>query len=136
MMQSSIRGELTRQMRTNSSVDSFEQEVKFFRHTWTRRGHDGKEFDRIVKSCPWLAKKTLVRGPNKVKPKPSVYKIQHSRSLRYFPFRRVIKKHAKVVQRFVGHECKRVVARTTSSDERTMSRGRTPDGRVRVECLF
>ena len=31
MMQSTIRGELTGLLRTNSSVDSFEQEVTFFR---------------------------------------------------------------------------------------------------------
>ena len=83
MMQSTIRGELTRLLRTNSSVDSFEQEVKFFRLKWTRRGHDGKEFDRIAKSYPWLAKKTLVGGPKKIKSKPFVCKIQHSRSLRF-----------------------------------------------------
>ena len=93
MMQSTIRGELTRLLRTNSSVDSFEQEVKFFRLTWTRRGHDGKEFDRIAKSYPWLAEKTLVGCPNKVKPKPFGYKIQHCRGLRYFPFQGVINKH-------------------------------------------
>ena len=50
MTQSTIRGEPTRLFRTNSSVESFEQEVKFFRLKWTRRGHDGKEFDRIAKS--------------------------------------------------------------------------------------
>ena len=73
-MQSTIRGELTRLLRTNSSVDSFEQEVNFFRLKWTRRGHDGKEFDRIAKSYPWLAKKTLVGGPKKGKSKPFVNK--------------------------------------------------------------
>ena len=31
MMQSTIRGEVTHLLRTNSSVDSFEQEVKIFR---------------------------------------------------------------------------------------------------------
>ena len=91
MMQRTIRGELTRLLRTNSSVDSFEQEVKFFRLEWTRRGHDGKEFDRIAKNYPWLAKKTLVGGPKKIKSKPFVYKIQHSRSLRFLPFRRIVK---------------------------------------------
>ena len=48
--------------------------------------------------------------PNKcaevVKPKPFVYNEQHYRSLRYFPFRRVINKHVKVVERFLGRECK------------------------------
>ena len=136
MMQRTIRGELTRLLRTNSSVDSFEQEVKFFRLKWTRRGHDGKELDRIAKSCPWLAKKTLVGDPKEVEPKPSVHKKQHSKSLRFFPFGRVINKHVKVVQRFLGHECKPIVARTTSSNECTVSRGRTADRRVRVECLF
>ena len=113
LLQSTIRGELTRHLRTNSSVDSFEQEVKFFRHKWTRRGHDGKEVDRI-KSYPWLAKKTLVGGPKKIKSKPFVYKIQHSRSLRFFPFRRIVNKHATVVQRFLGLECKPIVARTVA----------------------
>ena len=40
--------------------------------------------------------------------------IQHSKSLRYFPFRRVINKHGKVVQRFLGRECKPIVARTVA----------------------
>ena len=55
MMQSTIRGELTHLWRTNSSVDSFEQEVKFFRLKWTRRGHDSRDFDRIAKCYPWLS---------------------------------------------------------------------------------
>ena len=105
---------------------------------WTRRGHDGEEFDRIAKSYPWLAKKTLVGGPKKVEQKPFVDKIQHSRSLRHFPFRRVINKHVKVLQRFLGHECQLWLAPLllTSSDECTVSRGRTADGQIRVECLF
>ena len=98
MTQRTIRGEPTRLLRTNSSVESFEQEVKFFRFRWTRRGHDGKEFDRIAKSYPWLAKKTLAGGKKKVKSKPFVCKIQHSRSLRCFPFRRVVNKRVKVAQ--------------------------------------
>ena len=82
MMQSTIIGELTRLLRTNSSVNSSEHEVKFFRLKWTRRGHDGKEFDRIAKSYPWLAQKTLVGGPKKIKSKPlCVQNTQHSRSL-------------------------------------------------------
>ena len=112
MMQSAIRGELTPLSRTNSSVDSFEQEVKFFRLKWTRRGHGGKEFDRIAKSYPWLAKNTLVGSPKKVKWEPFGYKIQLSRSLGYFPVRRVINKHVKVVQRFWGRECKPIVVGT------------------------
>ena len=70
MMQSTIRGELTNLFRTNSSIDSFEQEVKFFRLEWTRRGHDGREFDRIAKCYPWRAKKTLVGGPKRDKRSP------------------------------------------------------------------
>ena len=114
MMQSTVRGELTRLLTTNSSVDSFEQDVKFFMLEWTRRGHDGKEFDRIAKSYPWLAKKALVGGPKKIKSKPFVYKIQHSRSLRFFPFRRIVNTHVTVVQRFLGLECKPIVARTVA----------------------
>ena len=114
VMQSTIRGEVTRPLRTNSSDDSFEQEVKFFRLKWTRRGHDGKVFARIAKSYPWLAKKTQVGGPKKVTLKPFVYKIQQSGSLRSFPFRRVINKHVKVVQRFLSRECKPIVARTVA----------------------
>ena len=100
MMQSTIRGKLTRLLRANSSVDSFEQELKFFRLKWTRRGHDGKEFDRN----PWLAKKTLVGHPKTVKPK------QNTTS----PGVCVIDKHVKVAQRFFGRECKPIVARTVA----------------------
>ena len=114
MMQSTIRGELTRLLRTNSSVRSFEREVKFFRLKWTRRGHDGREFDRIAKSYPWLAKKSLLGKTKRVKQKPFVYKISHSRGLRHFPFRKVINCHVKVVERFLSRECKPIVARTVS----------------------
>ena len=69
MLQSTIRGELTRLLRTNSSVSSFEREVKCFRLERTRRGHDGKEFDRIAKCYPWLVKKSLVGEPKHVKKK-------------------------------------------------------------------
>ena len=100
MMQSTIRGKLTRLLRANSSVDSFEQELKFFRLKWTRRGHDGKEFDRN----PWLAKKTLVGGPKTVKPKQNTT----------FPGVCVIDKHVKVAQSFFGRECKPIVARTVA----------------------
>ena len=86
MMQSTIRGELTRLLRTNYSVDSFEQEVKFFMLKWTRRGHDGKEFDRIAMCYLLLSKKTLVGGPKKIKSKPFVCRIQPSRSLRFSLF--------------------------------------------------
>ena len=86
MMQSTIRGELTCLLRTNSSVDSFEQEVKLFRLMWTRRDHDGKEFDRVVKSFPWLAKKTLVGGPKKVKSKPFVVQSTTFQEFASFPF--------------------------------------------------
>ena len=70
-----------------------------------------KDFDRIAKSFPWLAKKSLVGGPNKIKSKPFVCKIQHSRSLR---FRRLVNKHVTVVQRFLGRECGPFVARTVA----------------------
>ena len=114
MMQSTIRGELTRLLRTNSSVRRFEREVKFFLLKWTRRGHDGREFDRIAKSYPWLAKKSLLGKTKRVKQKPFVYKISHSRGLRHFPFRKVINCHVKVVERFLSRECKPIVARTVS----------------------
>ena len=78
MLQSTIRGELTRLLRTYSSVRSSKREVRFFRLKWTRRGHDGREFDRIAKCYPWLAKKSLIGGPRRVKQKPFVYKILHS----------------------------------------------------------
>ena len=114
MLQSTIRGELTRLLRTNSSIKSFEREVKFFRLKWTRRGHDGREFDRIAKSYPWLAKKSLLGKTKRVKQKPFVYKITHSRGLRHFPFKKVISCHVKVVERFLSRECKPIVARTVS----------------------
>ena len=142
MMQNTISGELTRLLRTNSSVGSYEQEVKFFRLKWTKRGHYGKEFDRIAKSYPWLAKKALVGGPKKVKPKPFVYKIQHSRSLRYFPFRRVINKHVKVVQRFLGRACKPIVARTVapnlflSNVQCRVAARQTDESRLKVCFIF
>ena len=114
MMQSTIRGELTRLLRTSSSVRSFEREVKFFQLKWTRRGQDGREFDRIAKSYPWLAKKSLLGKTKRVKQKPFVYKISHSRGLRHFPFRKVISCHVKVGERFLSRECKPIVARTVS----------------------
>ena len=55
MIQSTIRGVLTHLLRTNSSVDSFEKEVKFFQLKWTQRGQDGRDFDRITKCYPWLS---------------------------------------------------------------------------------
>ena len=114
MMQSTIRGELTRLLRKNSSVRRFEREVKFFRLKWTRKGHDGREFDRIAKSYPWLAKKSLLGKTKRVKQKTFVYKISHSRGLRHFPFKKVINCHVKVVERFLSRECKPIVARTVS----------------------
>ena len=138
-MQSTIRGELTRLLRTNSLVGILEQEVKFFRLKWTRRGHDGKEFDRIAKRYPWLAKKTLVGGPKKVKPKPHVYKIQHSKSLSFILFSKSHQQARENCTEIYG-----VVSAShlwlaqlllTSSDACTVSRGRTQDERVRAECL-
>ena len=58
--------------------------------------------------------KTLVGSPKRVKKRPFVYEVQHSRCLRNFPFRQVINKHVKVVQRFLDRECKSIVARTVA----------------------
>ena len=52
----------------------------------------------------------------RVKRRPFVYKVQHSRGLRQFSFRRVINKHVKVVERFWDRECKPFVARTVASN--------------------
>ena len=71
MMQSTIRGKLTRLLRTNSSVDSFEQEIKFFRLKLTWRGHDGKEVRSNRKELPVARQENAC--PKKVKPKPFVF---------------------------------------------------------------
>ena len=130
MMQSTIRDELTRLFRTNSSVDSFEQEVKFFRVKWTWRGNDDRDVDQIAMCCPYLAKKTPVGGPNRVKRRLFVNKVQLFRGLRHFPSRRVMNKHVKVVQTFLDRECKPIVTRTVSPNlsRRTYSVAR-PYGR-------
>ena len=129
MMQSAIRGELTRLLRTNSSVNSFEQEVTFFKLKWTRTGHDGKEFDRIAKIYQWLAKKTLVGGPMKIKSKPFVYKIQHSKSLR-FPF----SKNCQEACDSCTEIRKPIVARTAAPDLFRRAASQTVESRL--NCLL
>ena len=88
-MQSTIRGELTRLLRTNSSVDSFVQEVKFFRLQWTRRGDDGREFDRIAKSYPWLAKKNVGWRPEENQVEALCVQNTTFEEFAFFPFRRL-----------------------------------------------
>ena len=130
MMQSTIRGELTRLLRTNSSVDSFEQEVKLFRLSGPGEITTAKssiESPRVSRGSP---RKRWLEARRKSSRSPLCTKVQHSRSLRHFPFRRVINKHVKVVQRFWGRECKPIVARTVAPNLLTrMSSVAWPHGR-------
>ena len=95
-MQSTIRGALTRLLRTNSSVDSFEQEVKFFMIKWTRRGHDGKEFDRIAKSYLLRAKNNAGWRPEESQVEALCVQNTTFEEFGFFPFRRNVIKHVTV----------------------------------------
>ena len=131
MMQSTIRSELTGLLLTNSSVGSFEREVKFFRLKWTRRGHDGREFHRISKCYPRLAKKALVGGPKNVKERPLVYKDSTPEVCDVFDF----EKSSTSMRRLCRDSWNEIAAQLclaqllrTSSDENRVSRERGGGG--------
>ena len=141
VMQSTIRGELTRLWRTNSSVDSVEQEVKFFRLKWTRERSRRQRVGSNRQELPVARQENAgCEARRKSSRSPLCTKYCIPGVCVIFLFRRVINKHVKVVQSFFW-----VVSAShlwlaqllqTSSDECGVSRGRTADGRVKVECLL
>ena len=131
MMQSTIRSELTCLLRTNSSIDSFEQEVKFFRIKWTRRG---PRWQRVRSNRPQVTRRqekhwSEARRKSSRNPVCTKYNIPGVCDISLFE--ESINKHVKVVQRCLGRECKPIMASTVAPQalEANVQCPRGPHGR-------
>ena len=72
MMQSTIRGELTKSLpKQTLQSTAVSRKSNSSGCEWTRRGHDGREFDRIAKCYPWRRQENAGRSPKRDKRSPS-----------------------------------------------------------------
>ena len=131
MMQSTIRGELTRILRTNSSVDIFEQNG--LGEVTTAKS--SIESPRGTRGSP---RKHWSEARRKSNRSPMCTKYNIPGSLSFILFSKSHQQARKVVQRFWVVSASQLWLAPlllNSSDACTVSRGRTADERVRVECL-